>query len=90
MLATVVFERSVVGLGLRGTDGVLVGVGVGAAGVGAAVGVLVRADGLLGAAGVLGVTRLDDSPTGPATSAHPTSPAATTTAPTIQRPTPRR
>jgi hypothetical protein len=91
MLATVVAGRSAVGLGLRGTEGVGLAVGVGeAVGVGSAVGVLARAEGLLDAAGDSGVTRPDDSPTGPATSAHPTIPATAITAQTIHRPTLRR
>ncbi|MFI6675290.1 hypothetical protein [Kribbella sp. NPDC050470] len=82
MLATAEFVAVAVGLGLR--------VGVGLVGVGLVrVGLLVVLGAALGVPG-LGVTRLDVSPDGPATSAHPTSPAAATTAPTIHRLTSRR
>ncbi|MFI7066090.1 hypothetical protein ACIBL3_34200 [Kribbella sp. NPDC050124] len=77
MLATAEFVGVAVGLGFR--------VGEGDVGDGLEVGEGVAVD-VLGVPGV-GVTRLDDSLTGPATSAHPTSPAAATTAPTIHRTT---
>ncbi|MEU4603795.1 hypothetical protein AB0F43_12510 [Kribbella sp. NPDC023972] len=91
MLATVVVGRVAVGLGVRGVEGLAVGEDGTAVGE---VGTVVGDGTVVGVLGValeaLGVTRLDVSPAGPATSAHPTSPAAATTAPTIHRPTPRR
>ncbi|MEV0289524.1 hypothetical protein AB0H36_35815 [Kribbella sp. NPDC050820] len=83
MLATAEFVGVAVGLGLRVGVGLAVGVGL------VGVGLLVVLGAALGVVG-LGVTRLDVSPDGPATSAHPTSPAAATTAPTIHRLTSRR
>jgi hypothetical protein len=82
MLATAVVVRVAVGLGVRGVEGLAVGEDGPV--VGSMVGV-VRV-----ALEAPGVTRLDVSPAGPATSAHPTSPTAATTAPTIHRPTSRR